>query len=78
MKKVIAKFAFYNPGYGLNEPEPSYLILSSDDPELPRGSNVGQKELLKHGVPIPLTPIWRTWVKVQNDPTIHWDKGALR
>lgn len=63
---VKARFAFYNPPYpkyGI-EAEPSYFIMESDDPRLPKCGNVGADQLLEAGVSLPFTPIYRTWVSM--------------
>ena len=42
----------------------SYIVTASDQERFPVGGNVGAEELLAGGVPIPLTPIHRTWVEM--------------
>ncbi len=68
--KALATFAFYWEAQELAEPQPSYLITRSNIPDLPIWSNVSAETLLKHGVDIPLTPIYRTWV-FMNRPTVR-------
>lgn len=59
---VKARFAYYETM--MEPPVPSYLIVESDVWKLPKHGNVGGDQLMEAGVPLPLTPDFRTWKKM--------------
>ena len=60
---VRAKFAYWAPPWHDIKPDPSYIVVESDNPNLPLYGNVCGEQLLQEGVPLPLTPSYETWVQ---------------
>lgn len=59
-----AKFAYYEAPFEDIPATPIYLILKTDTPQLPVRGNVSDETLIKYGRPIPMTPTYRTWLKM--------------
>jgi|CXWK01.1.fsa_nt_gi hypothetical protein len=61
--KVVAKFAYYNPGFEEIKPYASFFIIESNHPSLPEKGNVGAEELKEVGIKVPKHPTYEEWIK---------------
>ncbi len=69
---IVAKFAFY---WEMGDPIPSYLVIKSDNPQLPVGGNVDANTLKTHQEAIPATISYKEWVAIGRP--VYRGEGAL-
>lgn len=70
---ITAKFAFY---WEMGEPQASYLIIKSDNPNFPVYGNKGAEDLKQAGLEVPSTPTYQEWIS--NGKPVYRGEGDIR